>query len=153
MQENNNIIIREADPGDIDDICRLLALLFDQETDFEPDYSKQKRGVSEIISDPHKGMFFVMEVSGRIAGCVSLLFLVSTAMGGKAAILEDMIIEADVRGRGLGSLLLEKVIRFAKKRGCSRLTVLTDGGNQTAQALYRKHGFKASAMTPMRLLF
>ncbi len=66
MRENKNIIIREADPGDIEDICRLLALLFKQEAEFEPDYAKQKRGVSEIVSDLHKGMFLVIEEAERI---------------------------------------------------------------------------------------
>ncbi len=152
MQENNNIIIREAAPGDIEDICRLLALLFEQEAEFEPDYEKQKRGVSEIISDPHKGMFLVMEVSGRIAGCVSLLFLVSTAMGGKAAILEDMVIEPEARGRGLGSQLLKKAISSAQENGCMRITVLTDNGNMASQRLYEKSGFRKSQMMPMRLI-
>jgi N-acetylglutamate synthase-like GNAT family acetyltransferase len=152
MQENKNIIIREADSGDIDDICRLLTLLFDQEDDFEPDYAKQKRGVSEIISDPNNGMFLVMEVSDQIAGCVSLLFLVSTAMGGKAAILEDMIIEPEARGRGLGSRLLDKAIACAREHGCMRITVLTDDGNTASQSLYEKFGFKKSQMMPMRLM-
>ncbi|HEY9160129.1 MAG TPA: GNAT family N-acetyltransferase [Desulfomonilia bacterium] len=152
MQENRNIIIREADPGDIEDICRLLALLFEQEVEFEPDYEMQKRGVSEIVSDPHKGLFLVIEESGCITGCVSLLFLVSTALGGKTAILEDMIIEPGARCRGLGSRLLDKAIDCAREKGCLRITVLTDKNNESAQKLYEKSSFKKSPMIPMRLI-
>ncbi len=152
MLSKKNIIIREADPGDIEDICRLLALLFEQEAEFKPDYAKQKTGVSEIISNPRNGMFIVIEEAGRIKGCASLLFLVSTALGGKAAILEDMVIEPEARDRGLGSQMLKKAISCAKEQGCSRLTVLTDGNNLKAQSFYIKNGFKQSPMTPMRLI-
>ena len=152
MRENKNIIIREADSGDIDNICRLLAVLFEQEAEFEPDFVKQKRGVSEIVSDPHKGVILIMEESGCIVGCVSLLFLVSTALGGKAAILEDMVIEPEARGRGLGSQLLKKAIYCANELGCLRITVLTDKGNKVSRKLYENFGFKQSPMTIMRLL-
>jgi len=35
-----NCEVRVAGLGDLDDICRLLTLLFAQEADFEPDYDR-----------------------------------------------------------------------------------------------------------------
>lgn len=145
--------IREAVIEDNEAICNLLALLFEQEAEFKPDSATQSKGVGEILSDPEKGVFFVIEDAGRIVGCVSLLFLVSTALGGKTALLEDFVLEKSVREQGWGTQLLDYAIRYAVQQGCRRITVLTDKDNVVAQLLYRKMGFNYSEMIPMRLVF
>lgn len=145
--------IREATLEDNEAVCRLLSLLFEQEAEFKPDPAIQMRGVGQILSDPEKGRFFVIEESGRIEGCVSLVFLISTALGGKAALLEDLILAKPARGQGWGGQLLDYAIQQAIQLGCKRITVLTDKDNSAAQALYRKMGFKYSDMIPMRLVF
>jgi ribosomal protein S18 acetylase RimI-like enzyme len=82
-----------------------------------------------------------------------LLFLVSTALGGKAALLEDFVLAEAVRGQGWGTQLLDYALRYAVQHGCRRVTVLTDKDNAAAQSLYRKKGFEYSEMIPMRLVF
>jgi ribosomal protein S18 acetylase RimI-like enzyme len=144
--------IREATLEDNAAICRLLSLLFEQEAEFKPDFAAQAKGVGDILADPEKGLFFVIEEAGRIVGCVSLLFLVSTALGGKAALLEDFVLAESVRGQGWGTRLLDYAIRSAVQHGCRRITVLTDKDNLVAQALYQKMGFNYSGMVPMRLV-
>jgi N-acetylglutamate synthase-like GNAT family acetyltransferase len=144
--------IREATLSDNEAICRLLSLLFEQEAEFKPDFATQSKGVGEILSDPEKGRFFVIEGSGQIVGCVSLLFVVSTALGGKAALLEDLVLVEPVRGHGWGAELLNYAVQYAIQNECRRITVLTDGGNAIAQALYKKMGFEYSTMIPMRLV-
>ena len=144
--------IREANSNDIDDICRLLSVLFEQESEFKPEYEVQKKGVGEILSNKEVGRFFVIEDSGKIVGAVSLLFLVSTALGGKVALLEDMILEKNSRGKGLGTKLLDYVIRYAIRNGFLRITVLVDEDNIVAHSFYKKMGFKYSSMIPMRLV-
>lgn len=145
--------IREANIADNEAICRLLSLLFEQEAEFQPNLATQSKGVGEILNDPEKGRFFVMENAGQIVGCVSLLFVVSTALGGKAALLEDLVLAESVRGLGWGTRLLEYAIQYALHNGCRRITVLTDKDNSAAQALYRKMGFSYSEMIPIRLVF
>jgi len=81
----------------------------------------------------------------------SLLFTVSTAEGGKAALFEDLVVSPDHRKQGIGAKLLEYVIGQARAEGVLRLTLLTDMQNEQAQVLYRKLGFVGSPMKPMRL--
>jgi ribosomal protein S18 acetylase RimI-like enzyme len=145
--------IREANIEDNEAICRLLSLLFEQEAEFKPDFATQSEGVGDILADPEKGRFFVIEDAGCIVGCVSLLFLVSTALGGKAAMLEDFVLDTSARGQGWGTQLLNHAIQYAIQNECRRITVLTDSNNVIAQALYQKTGFKYSSMIPMRLMF
>jgi GNAT superfamily N-acetyltransferase len=145
------IQIASATADDIPQLCTLLAILFTQEADFEPDAEKQSAALRQIIEHPETGRILVMREGGDIIGMVSLLFTVGTACGGKVALLEDMIVHPARRGDGLGSELLQSAIELAQREGCLRLTLLTDRANDAAIRFYQRHGFGMSAMLPLRL--
>jgi GNAT superfamily N-acetyltransferase len=140
-----------ARPEDLEQLVELLGLLFDDEEEFAPDADKQRRAMQAILSDPDVGRSFVAREGERIVAMANLLYTVSTAEGGRAALFEDLVVVPERRGRGIGSALLRHVIDSARKEGLTRITLLTDRGNKRAQALYRKMGFVASTMTAMRL--
>jgi GNAT superfamily N-acetyltransferase len=139
--------------NDLPELIELLNDLFTQDIEFVPDLKKQQMGLEAIISNPEIGEILVLKGDDRILGMVSLLYSISTALGGKVAILEDMIIHKDYRQKGLGKELLGEAIRFSKERNCLRLTLLTDFNNYTAISFYQHFGFKKSEMIPMRLVF
>lgn len=143
--------ITAATLEDVPALCELLARLFTQEADFKPDVQKQAQGLRLIIGEPSRGQLFVLRIGNCVVGMVSLLRTVSTAEGGEVFWLEDMIVADEFRGRGFGSELLRHAIEFARQQRVSRITLLTDLENEPAQRFYERHGFKASAMTPMRL--
>lgn len=131
-------------------ICTLLSALFEQEADFSPDVDKQQRAVEAIISHPDKGHILILKHDDSVIGMLSLLYLPSTAKGGKVALLEDLIVAKPWRHQGYGNMLLKAAESFAKQQGCLRITLLTDHDNQAAQKLYQKQGYQFSAMTVMR---
>jgi ribosomal protein S18 acetylase RimI-like enzyme len=92
----------------------------------------------------------VREGRELVAMC-TLLYTISTAEGGKAALFEDLVVAPEHRKRGIGASLLKHVIAQARAEGVLRLTLLTDMQNERAQALYRRLGFVGSPMKPMRL--
>jgi len=143
--------IRSATPDDIPRLCELLAILFAQEADFVPDQQKQARGLSLIIGNAEIGRVYCAVHSNAIVGMVSILFTVSTAEGGRAAWLEDMVVDPDWRGQGIGRQLLDHAITEAKAAGCLRVTLLTDQTNEAAMRFYRRAGFGQSQMVPFRL--
>lgn len=143
--------IRPATAEDIPQLCTLLGLLFTQEADFQPDAAKQAAALQLILEHPATGRILVLREEGTITGMVSLLFTVSTACGGKVALLEDMIMLPASRGNGLGTQLLHAAIALARQEHCLRLTLLTDRANDTAIRFYQRHGFDISAMLPLRL--
>ncbi|MGZ4977548.1 MAG: GNAT family N-acetyltransferase [Methylobacter sp.] len=144
--------ITPANASDIPALCELLNLLFSQEADFKPDYDAQSRGLARIIGNPEIGLIVVARQDDRVVGMVNLLYTISTALGDRVALLEDMVVAPSARGSGVGSQLLEQAIQFAKLNGCKRITLLTDRTNEPAQRFYQKHGFGFSAMVPLRLL-
>lgn len=143
--------ISVATEEDVPALCTLLTLLFSQEVEFSPSPEKQIRGLLKIILNPHVGFVLVGKIDGAIVGMVNVLFTVSTALGERVAILEDMVIAETRRGDGLGSKLIEQAITVARTQQCKRITLLTDASNLAAQHFYKRHGFVQSTMTPMRL--
>lgn len=143
--------ITPADATDIPALCDLLDILFSQEADFRPDREAQRRGLARIISNPEVGLIVVARQDSRVVGMVNLLYTVSTALGDRVALLEDMVVAPNARGSGVGSRLLEQAIELARLNGCKRITLLTDRENESAQRFYQRHGFGFSAMIPLRL--
>jgi len=143
--------IDAATAADIPALSQLLAALFSQEAEFTPDPETQARGLAQIITDPAVGVVLVAKDGELVVGMVNLLYTVSTALGERVALLEDMIVSSEIRGSGVGSQLLKRAIAVARSNGCRRITLLTDRSNESAQRFYKKHGFELSNMVPFRL--
>ena len=115
-----------------------------------PQRDKQLHYDGMILDDPALGRLFVLRVGGKVAGMANALFTVSTAEGGRVLLLEDVIVNKEFRGGGLGRKLVEHVMAWAREQGMTRITLLADRDNQAALDFYRKLGFASSHMTVLR---
>jgi len=145
------IQIRHADTADIPALVGLLRQLFSIEQDFEPDPDKQARGLALLLDSSH-AQVFVAEQAGRVVGMLSVQVLVSTAQGGPVGLVEDVVVDAACRGRGIGEAMLGRLRQWAVQRGLSRLQLLADRDNGRALAFYRRQGWATSGMLGLRLL-
>ncbi len=144
--------ITRAVAEDIPELCLLLEQLFTQEGEFEPDHLAQERGLAAVINSQEIGDILVARHSGEVIGMVNILYTISTALGGRVGILEDMVVLPNWRGSGVGSKLLGHAIESARNSGCKRITLLTDSDNDGAQRFYQRHGFSRSSMVVFRML-
>jgi GNAT superfamily N-acetyltransferase len=151
QNSDGKIFIRQAIPSDVAQLCELLSLLFAQEADFQPDAEKQARGLGMILQQPEVGRIYCALDGDCIVGMVSILFTMSTAEGGRTAWLEDMVVHPGRRGQGIGGQLIHQAINEARAAGCNRITLLTDGTNNSAMQFYEQTGFVRSQMVPFRL--
>ncbi len=135
-----------ATAKDLPSLVELLGVLFAQEADFVPDAGKQRRALEAILGDPRIGRVYVAREGRRVVGMVSTLYTISTAEGGKAAWLEDMVVLPECRGRGIGAAMLAHAVVGAREAGCMRLTLLSDEDNAQAHAVYAAEGFQFSGM-------
>ena len=143
-------IFEPASASDIPALNELLDVLFTQEVEFKPDTAAQCKGLSAIICNPDLGVILVAREHQSILAMVNLLFTISTALGERVALLEDMVVSPRARGSGVGTELLKYAMDFARLSGVKRITLLTDRENTSAQRFYAKHGFSESTMVTFR---
>ncbi len=152
VSRHRSMHIESATTTDVPELTELLSVLFAQEAEFTPNPEAQRHGLLRIITNPEVGIVLVAKEGAAVLGMVNLLYTISTALGERVALLEDMVVGPEARGAGVGSRLLQEAISVAKAAGCRRITLLTDQANLSAQRFYKQQGFEASTMVPLRLL-
>ena len=139
-----------AQKKDIPELFSLLTQLFSQEKEFEVDEKKQTIALNKIIEDEKLGDIFVASKNGKIVAMVNVLYTISTALGNRVAILEDMIVDEGYRGQNIGSSLINFTLSHLKEHGFKRVTLLSDDDNFQAHKFYDRHGFSKSSMITFR---
>jgi GNAT superfamily N-acetyltransferase len=145
-----DVRIRPASTADLPALVRLLEALFSIEADFTPDRERQRLGLALMLSDPRRRAVLVAERTGAVIGMVTGQLVVSTAEGGLSVLVEDMVVDAAARGRGVGRTLLRAMESWATKRGATRLQLLADRENVPAIAFYGREGWSATQLVCLR---
>ena len=81
---------------------------------------------------------FVAEEGGKIAG-FALYYVRFSTWKGCRLYLEDFLVTQDMRGRGIGTLLFETIIREAQEKGFNGITWQVLDWNEPAIQFYRKY--------------
>jgi ribosomal protein S18 acetylase RimI-like enzyme len=132
--------IRPATQDDIPAMVRLLAQLFAIEADLAIDPAAQARGLAMLLGRAD-AVALVATLAERVAGMTTVQLTVSTARGGLSAGVEDVVVDAPHRGRGIGRRLLAAAEAWARERGALRLALLADETNAPALDFYDRLGF------------
>jgi GNAT superfamily N-acetyltransferase len=78
----------------------------------------------------------VRDDGGRLVGITHYLTHAHAWSRSEACYLQDLFVDAEARGRGYATALINGVAANARERGCFRLYWLTQEGNVTARSLY-----------------
>jgi GNAT superfamily N-acetyltransferase len=150
MQAEERCTVRAARPTDVERMVGLLDQLFAMEADFRPDPARQQQGLALLLDDERARVLVAERADGVVGMCTGQL-VVSTAEGGPALLVEDVVVDPHHRGRGIGRALLAALADWASGRGVRRLQLLADGNNGPALAFYDRLGWQATALVCRRL--
>jgi GNAT superfamily N-acetyltransferase len=92
------------------------------------------------LPKPDQAMF-VAEIDGTPAGCAYLVTLVDYFNERPHAHLSVLAVTAEAEGKGVGTVLIDRSVAWAKERGSDRLTLSALVTNSRARALYERKGF------------
>jgi streptothricin acetyltransferase len=93
---------------------------------------------STFIDNPKKVIFFA-DVEGIPAGQIKVI-----PWWNKFACIDELTVDTEFRGRGVGKALLERAIEWAREQDYPGLTLETQTNNVPACKLYEQCGFVLS---------
>ncbi len=84
--------------------------------------------------------FIALDDEGKPVGLVHYLFHVSAWLVGPTCYIQDLYVDGDVRGGGVGRKLMETVYKAADEAGAESVYWTTQHFNETARKLYDRIG-------------
>lgn len=93
----------------------------------------------DVIASPWHDVLLARDDEGRIVGMANVSVVMGAGIG-KNAYLEDFVTDAEVRGKGVGSMLWDAILDWAEEKGCHNLEFTCGNGRENAQEFYRRHG-------------
>ena len=128
----------------VDDMPRVLELI-QELAQFEKEHDAVEITLNQLVNDGFGAyqMFvcFVAEVDSIIQG-MALFYPRYSTWKGKVIHLEDLIVSKAYRGQGLGTVLLDAVIKYANSEGVKRISWEVLDWNANAIDFYNKKGAK-----------
>jgi GNAT superfamily N-acetyltransferase len=89
------------------------------------------------LIDPHFNIHGFVALDGdRVVGFTNYSFTHSTWEARQTIYLEDLFVDPELRGGGIGRALIEAVTDVARREGMSKVYWLTQETNATARKLY-----------------
>jgi GNAT superfamily N-acetyltransferase len=89
-----------------------------------------------LINNEQKMYGFVAENESGVIGFTHCLFRPSTWTETDYCYLEDLFVDPNIRGKGVGRALINRVIELAKEKNSKRVYWTTQEFNKTARVLY-----------------
>jgi len=144
QKEKNNLIlymnihIRRAERTD----CKRLLELIQELADYE----KAPREVTVTLQHFEESGFgdkpvwwaFVAEIDGKVEG-FALYYIRYSTWKGQCLYLEDFLVTEQLRGKGAGKLLFDRIIEEAKEKGFKRMVWQVLEWNEPAINFYKKY--------------
>lgn len=101
-----------------------------------------RSALADILDDPNNSVV-VGRLGDRIVACAQMTIIPGLTHGGaRRAHVEVVRVAADLRGRGLGSLLMAEVARRAAEAGCRTIQLMTHNGRTDAHRFYEALGYE-----------
>ena len=134
--------IRAARANDAPAIVRLIR---DMAADEGERSSISEADVCAYLSHP-RCTLLVADVEGHVVGLTSCFVRPSLYHAAPAMLLDDLVVSAEQRGKGVGTALLDAALRRAATLGCAEVSAAVMPDNTGALRFYRSRGLTDEAI-------
>jgi ribosomal protein S18 acetylase RimI-like enzyme len=122
--------------GVSDEVHEALQRLIPQLSSSPPPTMQQ---LAAIVEDPDTTLY-VARLDGRIVGTLTLaMFRTPTAL---KAWIEDVVVDSEARGHGVGEMLNREALATALQRGAKSVSLTSRPSREAANRLYQRIGFE-----------
>ena len=125
------IEVRDLRTEDLDEVCRI------EEASFSMPW---KREDFQGLIDSENSVYLVILADDRVVGAAGYTF------NGFDGYINNVVIDVDRRGQGLGKLLMKELLTVGRKNGVPEFTLEVRVSNTPAIKLYESLGFKSEGV-------
>ena len=136
-----DIEFRAAEINDIKDLLEMMSEFYSHE---ELKYDKEtlQPAIETLINDGRIGEIRLITSGVKLIGYFVLTYTYSLEYGGKNALLDELYIRENFRGRGIGKQVLSFVEDFCRDKNIHAIHLQVKRFNPIAKKLYSSVGFK-----------
>ena len=134
--------IRPATAGDVPELLRLIRALAEYEKLAEMAVGTEARMRESLFGARPAAEALVAERGGRTVGFAIYFTTFSTFLCKPGLYLEDLFVEPEHRGGGIGKALLRRLAALAVERGCGRFEWRVLDWNEPSIRFYESLGAK-----------
>ena len=147
----SEIIVREARKEDLEAIAEMVARLKVLNEELDPNFKvvenleeEARKYAQEVLeSDSHIVLVAEDKGKGRPAGLIIARLLDRRFYKPRLkALITDFYVKPLYRRKRLGTLLMEKLVAEARRRGAGIVTAVFPSNNKIAEEFYTSHGFR-----------
>lgn len=150
MPEQSSLCLIQAGANDIDLLITMMRQFYLlEQIPFQEDIARS--ALTTLVKDPALGWITLPMLEDTPAGYAVITYGFSLEFHGRFALLDELFIRAEYRGKGIGKQILQSLIQRCRGRGIAALRLEVDHENPRAQALYQKSGFQAHQRAIMTL--
>jgi len=129
------VILRDAQPSDFAAVRRLLGQL-----GYAPDEAEFRHRFDSVTATPgHR--IIVAEEEGAVVGVLHV-FERPALDKGCEAVIQALVVDDTVRGRGVGEALMREAEAWASRRGLGATSLYTNVTRDRARAFYERIGYR-----------
>jgi GNAT superfamily N-acetyltransferase len=127
-------LVRESDLGELLPMMRAYCDFYE----VAPAADDLEALARALIADPkNEGIQLIArDEEARPLGFATVYWTWQTLNAARAAVMNDLFVATDARGKGVGRALIEECRRHAREHGAAELVWETALDNETAQRLY-----------------
>jgi GNAT superfamily N-acetyltransferase len=141
--------IRAAEPRDVADIVRLIGRLAEFEHLEHLMQATPEKLAPHLFGPRPAAEALVVDCGPRVVGFALFFTNFSTFLAKPGLYLEDLFVEPELRGRGIGQAVLTRLAELAAERGCGRFEWSVLDWNVNAIRFYERMG--ATVMPDWRI--
>jgi GNAT superfamily N-acetyltransferase len=102
-------------------------------------------GVTAVLGDPAKGVYFLAEVNGTVVGQLMITYEWSDWRNGNLWWIQSVFVKEDFRGRGVFRALFKHLENLARaNKNVAGLRLYMHADNQAARQTYERLGMRFS---------
>jgi GNAT superfamily N-acetyltransferase len=135
-------VFREARSGDFEAVARLYAQL--HPSDPSVNDGSDRRAFTTIVSSELLRLF-VLELDGAVVATTYLNVIPNMTRGASPyAVIENVVVEESLRGRGLGQEIMRATLEAAWAAGCYKSMLMTGRKDPLIHSFYESCGFSST---------